>query len=272
MTNNATKFYDSFGDKLIRDFYHGNPRIECAIRFACDQLQKASPEKALDLGFGLGWSSYEYTRALPECDVVGVDLSSELTKFAATIFGECEKLKYLCQDITEQTWMHDFQSSFDACVMLDVYEHIPKSSRKDFHHTLSSLLSANAMVILTCPSTLHQDYLREFSPEGLQPVDENVNIDDILLFARDIKASIAHFEYKSIWNTNDYIHVVLSRNLSRKPNRHLTPHKLISEPERYSRISRLQEMLPPGALPSSAQRWKRKITESVIRTKKKQAH
>lgn len=244
MNIDPKKFYDEFYLKLFRDFLAGNPRTESAIKFACEELRKRNAARVLDLGFGLGWSSYEYSRSLSsQAKVTGIDLSSKLTDIASLVFGDGDNVSYFCQDLCDPGWLK-ICGRYDACVMLDVYEHIPRSSRKVFHQALAAILGGDATVILTCPSPMHQSYLRQYHPEGLQPVDEDVTFDDIREMASDIGGVVTHLSYSSIWSTNDYFHLVVTLgDLRYAPISERYTHQLIGRRERERRLKKSNDIV-----------------------------
>lgn len=216
MKSNASiqNFYDDFASRLLIDFYQGNARVVSALNFACGQLMRHGRRRVLDLGFGLGWSSFEFSRCLPDSKITALDLSPRLVELAKAMFGAADNLSYACEDLTDGNWSGRHESRYDSCVMLDVYEHIPTGERRYFHQALSSVLSDDAVVILSCPTPLHQEFLRNNKPEGLQPVDEDVTFDDLVILAQDIGGTLGHLEHKSIWASNDYFHAVINRKIS----------------------------------------------------------
>lgn len=237
-------FYDQFYEKLLCDFVGGNPRIESALQFSCEQLNLVQSSRILDLGFGLGWSSFEFSRVRKDAEILGLDLSSKLTGLASGIFGSNPRIHYECQDLTDNEWISRQSQNFDACIMLDVYEHIPAEHREGFHRALAQILSADAILVMTCPTPAHQDYLRNEKPQGLQPVDEDITFDDLLILAKSLDAEITHLEYVSIWMRNDYIHVVLSRKspaTGTKPSK--TKHRLIDTRERIAMLEHAQNII-----------------------------
>jgi 2-polyprenyl-3-methyl-5-hydroxy-6-metoxy-1,4-benzoquinol methylase len=247
---NAPKaFYDEFATKLVRDFLAGNPRIESAISFASYILKKEKRMSVLDLGCGIGWSTYEFSRACPGGFIQGLDLSSNLIGLAKRMFPENEHRQYTCGDLTEKDWSAHEPKKYDACVMLDVYEHIPKASRSCFHEAISLLLSDDALLILTCPTTLHQAFLRNKHSEGLQPVDEDVTIADLQKLAEQVSAEITHFEYISIWATNDYFHAVLNRKVARKDiGKKMRSYSLLPKSSRMKHVQMAAELLGEEAM------------------------
>jgi cyclopropane fatty-acyl-phospholipid synthase-like methyltransferase len=243
-SDQAHEFYDQFYEKLLSDFVGGNPRMESALQFSCEQLNLAQSSRILDLGFGLGWSSFEFSRARTAAEIRGLDLSSKLTEIASEIFGSNPRICYECQDLTSNEWISRQSQNFDACVMLDVYEHIPAKHRQGFHRALGHILSADAILVMTCPTPAHQDYLRKENPQGLQPVDEDITFDDLLILAKSLDAEITHLEYVSIWMRNDYFHVTIARSTpatGAKPGK--TKHRLIAHRERITMVKYAEKII-----------------------------
>jgi 2-polyprenyl-3-methyl-5-hydroxy-6-metoxy-1,4-benzoquinol methylase len=206
----AEKFYNEFSPKLVKDYLLGNPRIEAAIKHTLTFLNKFSSKKILDIGCGLGWSSYEYAKHFPCAEVLAIDLSSELIKSANDLFSS-NNLKYVVQNITAKEFA-EFEK-FDAIVLLDVYEHIPSEMRKAFNLALNNILKEDGVVILTCPSVYHQNFLREYDVAGLQPVDEDITLTTMQELAKDINAEVCFFSFNTIFRQNDYTYTVLKKGL-----------------------------------------------------------
>jgi colanic acid/amylovoran biosynthesis glycosyltransferase len=201
-------FYCRFSRHLLADFVYGNPRIEAAIKHALRWIPP-NAKRILDVGCGIGWSTWEIKRDLPEAFVLGVDLSSESIRIAQTLF-EGNQLKFVAHDISQG---HDLmQPPYDVIVMLDVYEHIERQQRGNFHQLLAKALGPNGMVVLTFPSVDHQTFLRTRHPEELQPIDEDVTKEDISVLARDIDAEVVDCRPVSIWQPGDYVHLTLQNN------------------------------------------------------------
>jgi cyclopropane fatty-acyl-phospholipid synthase-like methyltransferase len=101
--------------------------------------------------------------------------------------------------------------TFDAIVMMDVYEHIPRSRVRVFHDVLAGMLTPGGSVLLTTPSPLHQARLAATNPEALQIVDETIGVEEIAELARAIGGTVTSFNYKAVWRSNDYVHTVIER-------------------------------------------------------------
>ena len=177
----AKDFYNEFAPKLLADYAHGNPRTEAAIRYAVSKIP-ASARRILDLGCGIGWSSGEIKRALPAAAVLGVDLSPQLIETAAALFATPD-LAFAAADLTQAGL--DLAPPFDAIVMLDVYEHIPREARGRLHQQLARLLGPEGILLLTFPSVSHQEFLKQCHPDQIQPVDELIHEPDLQQLARD---------------------------------------------------------------------------------------
>ena len=200
-------FYDGFQQRLVKDYLLGNKRIVAAIRFMQERIQPGC-SAILDIGSGLGWSSYEFARFFPKATVLGVDISSELVGLAQLLFSR-PNLAYRKVDVTSDSF--SFGQPFDAITLIDVYEHIPISERVNFHQHLRRHLSSNGQVLIATPTPLHQQWLREHAPEGLQPVDEDVTLEDMQALAHALDGQLTVFKNISIWNTNDYFHALIER-------------------------------------------------------------
>lgn len=248
--NSAKEFYEQFGQKLLADYASGNSRMESAISFVTAKLTRHNSAQILDLGCGIGWSCHEIMRALPAASVRGVDLSGSLIKLAQLLFADA-RISYETADVTETQWRSSHDRRYDACVLIDVFEHIPKSYRTSFIESIEKLLAPRSVVMLTCPSVFHQRYLRTHNPGELQPVDEDVSLQDLLFFADAVGGEVTHFEYKSIWRANDYFHAAIHRGHEgdySEPVRPVRPRTLERKPDRVRRMHKLAGVIGDSEL------------------------
>ncbi|NJL05374.1 MAG: class I SAM-dependent methyltransferase [Chloroflexaceae bacterium] len=220
------QFYDESTHKRLRDYVHGNPRAVAAIQFALRHIPTGASH-ILDIGCGVGWSAWEIVRHQPAATVVGVDLSPRQMHTAQQLFPH-PQLSWIVTDMTQQ---EAFQPNrFDAIVLLDVYEHLPVASRPTLHQIFGHTLKDQGVIILTCPSVFHQHYLRTELPDGLQPVDEDVQLADLLQLAHDIEGEILSFAYQTIWRTNDYTHTIIQKRPPFGPKSAQHPRSIQLEP------------------------------------------
>ena len=208
-------FYDQFKKKLISDYVIGNPRTITSIKKMIEKLPIDS-ENVLDIGCGIGWSSFVLKKNHPNLNIISTDLSQELLDVGKTLFGEVN-LKFFQQDFTKPEL--EFPFLFDYIVLLDVFEHLPIQIRKDFGSFIKKVIAQNGSLFLSCPTIYHQGYLKENNPKGLHPIDEDVTLKDLISFAEEIEGEITYFEFVSIWNTNDYFYCKIQVNPPFKPYR-----------------------------------------------------
>ena len=203
--NDVVNFYNNFENKLINDYISGNERIESAM---LELFQFVNPyaENILDIGCGIGWSTHEMACMFKNTNIHGIDLSPKLIECAKRLFRS-KNLKFSCSDIND----FNVDKKYDVITMIDVYEHIHPNGRNIFHAQLNKILNEYGRLLIATPSKFHQEFLKEKHPEGLQPVDETIELNDIQKLADDIKGDIIYIEYQSIWNDYDYVYFVIQR-------------------------------------------------------------
>lgn len=228
---NIKEFYDDFQCKLIRDYYYGNPRSTRAIWYAVNELDD-KVGSILDIGCGIGWSTFQMASKLTNTQVKGIDISEKLCQTANELF-RLGNLEFEAIDVSK--WSPE-SSIYDGIVMLDVYEHIEKNHRIHFHKKLSSSLKEGGKLILSCPTKRHQEWLIETRPEGLQPIDEIVEISDIELLAKDINGFVKEFKTVNIWHESDYFHATIIKNGDFKSVNHDVAISFENESHRYKRL------------------------------------
>jgi glycosyltransferase involved in cell wall biosynthesis len=200
-------FYDAFDERLLSDYVVGNARLAAGIKHALRYIPP-SARRILDIGCGIGWSTREFARHRPASRVTGIDLSPRLIDVATRLTLE-PNVEYAVQDVLDEDWRP--VGVFDAIILLDVYEHIPIARRPLFHRRLATLLDEHGVLVLACPTPEHQAYLRRYNPDGLQPVDEDVDEAVLTTAAAEMGARLAMFRPVKIWNPNDYAHAVIAR-------------------------------------------------------------
>lgn len=233
-------FYNEFDRKLIKDYIDGNLRIQNAM-LELFQFINPSARHILDVGCGIGWSSNELARNFCDSKIDGIDLSPKLIECAKLLF-QSKNLKFSCGDIND----FNLDKKYDVISMIDIYEHIHSNYRNKFHTQLNKILNEYGRLLIATPSKFHQKFLKEKHPEGLQPVDETIELNDIHKLADDIKGDIIYIEYQSIWNDYDYVYFVIQRKPRfEKLNGIRFCNKVSLEPfqSRINRVKRSPELL-----------------------------
>lgn len=198
-------YYDERVEGKIRDFTHANPRIEAGIELVAEWAPP-KPKRVLEIGCGIGATCWRMARAWPEAEVIGADVSPISIEVAKTCFRR-PNLSYRAGLVHEGI----FAGSFDLVLLMDTYEHIAPSDRTALHTAIKSLLSDDARVIMTIPTPIVLSYLREANPSEIQPVDEDVTPQDIVVLARDTNTQLLYYREVGIWHYGDYAHVVVGR-------------------------------------------------------------
>lgn len=198
-------YYDERVDGKIRDFTHANPRIEAAIQLVAEWAPP-KPTRILEIGCGIGATSWRMARAWPHAEVVGADVSPISIEIAKTCFRR-PNLSYRMGLIKEGV----LSGVFDLVLLMDTYEHIALDDRATFLAATKSLLSDEVRLVITVPTPALQNDARTNARSGLQPVDEDVTPADILTFAKETGTQLLYYREIGIWHYGDYAHFVLGR-------------------------------------------------------------
>ena len=234
----SLEFYNQFDEKLIKDYASGNKRIVSAIQRLAQYIPSGEKINVLDIGCGLGWSTYEFSRFFKYAYFNGVDLSPVLIENANKLFQN-DNLDYKVFDVTKKVP----NKRYDAIVMIDVYEHIPKEERKKFHQSLFNILNPGGRILLACPSAYHQKYLKENNPQELQPVDEDVDLTVMQQTAKNVEGEIIFFEYQNIWRSFDYLYAVIQNNVAYNSSSLLKRKYTFRVEDQNTRVKRIKDRL-----------------------------
>jgi protein-L-isoaspartate O-methyltransferase len=206
-------FYDNALQHRLRDYVYGNERIAAAIALARTALHP-STKRVLEVGCGVGISAAALADAQPGPIVHGVDLSPRCIDAASRLFAR-ENLIFEVNDLRAVPRL----APYDVISILDVYEHIPRDAWPQFNAVIAAALGPEGRLVVTPPPPLYQDYLARNNPDGLQIVDESVQLEDLLALARDTGGVVTFHRLVSIWNDHDYAHTIIERNPTCLPRR-----------------------------------------------------
>src|SRR5262245_35857432 len=83
--NEVKAFYDERVEGKVLDFVNANPRIEAAIETLAEWAPP-EPKRVLEIGCGIGATTWRMARAWPQAEVLGVDVSPASIQTAKTCF------------------------------------------------------------------------------------------------------------------------------------------------------------------------------------------
>jgi trans-aconitate methyltransferase len=231
-------YYDrNVADKL-RDFVEGNARIERAWQ-TLTRWAPGQPGSILEVGCGVGHITARLKARWPDAEVVGVDVSPHSIEIARELFGP-QGVRFvegpLTADRTPGPW--------DLIVLMDVYEHIAASERRDLHAALAGMVHEPTRIVLTFPTPRAQAWSRICHPETIQPVEEDVTVSTIASLANDVGMSVLSYEEVDVWHEGDYAHAVLGCRAQIGQPVHPEPRRaVISKIRRRQRLAFVHERL-----------------------------
>ncbi len=205
MSGEVERFYDEFSREFLKDYVYGNRRIERQLQFFSNAISQETA-KVLVIGCGSGEGAYFIaTKIAKNAEVLAVDISSECVRLAKVLFSN-DRIIYRKADIVTES----IEGEWDVIVLPDVYEHIPREARDILHAKLNELLSKQGRILFTVPSPGKQASVY-VAGKGLQVIDEVVTLEDLINVAKSVKGVLTYFSMISVWDTNDYVHVIIER-------------------------------------------------------------
>jgi SAM-dependent methyltransferase len=200
------RYYDERIDRKIWDFTSANPRIEAALEALIAWIPK-NTANILEIGCGIGASSWRIARLCRQAKVLGVDISPRSIEVARTCFRS-DNLSFRDTELRNGS----VSEKFDFVVMMDVYEHIAVGQRPDLHAFIAGALTASGRIFLSVPTPQHLQFLRDRHPEEIQPVDEDIDVAVLQRLSEEIDGRLLFYREVSIWHTGDYAHAVIGRD------------------------------------------------------------
>ena len=80
------KYYDDRTKGKFLDFTNSNPRIEAAVEMLAEWAP-TNPGRILEIGCGIGATTWRMARAWPNAEVIGVDVSPKSIEVANLCFN-----------------------------------------------------------------------------------------------------------------------------------------------------------------------------------------
>lgn len=195
-------YYDQHINGKIRGYVYGNLRVTKAFSSLIENIKR--PTNILEIGCGIGDICQKMSEYWENSQVMGLDISKRSIEIAKKLFSS-EKISFV-EGILDA---EKLGKQFDLIVLMDVYEHIAETDRKAFQDNLKKLLCPNGTIFLSFPTPRHQDFLRATNIKGLQPIDEDINLETIMKLSDSLERQVLLYKEISVWHNGDYGHAVL---------------------------------------------------------------
>ncbi|MBM7661585.1 2-polyprenyl-3-methyl-5-hydroxy-6-metoxy-1,4-benzoquinol methylase [Bacillus mesophilus] len=202
------KFYNNFLSYLKTDRERENPRHIRLKKRLSDIIKEE--HTVLDLGCGIGITS-EFIKSLGVKEVIGVDLSPELIKYAQETVNNVE---FIVGDIT----MTQLNKKFDIITLCDVIEHIPRDKYQLLFNNISKHLKEDGQVYISIPDPDYLDYVRLKSPKSLQVIDNSITLNEIREFCNSAELNISLYNIFGIDVEYQYNEYLLNKSNVKKWN------------------------------------------------------
>lgn len=240
--NLVKEYYDIHVIGKLRGYVYGNERVERAYSEILSWI-KQKPLNIIEIGCGVGDIIYRMAQKYPKANCIGFDVSPKSIEIAKSIFGK-ENLRFILAD--DISLVESVNQKFDLIFLIDVFEHIPVGLRENIFKFIKNTISETGIVFMSCPTIAHQNYLRKNNPNGLQPIDEDISIEDFLTFSKNTSLPILKFKEVSVWNAGDYSHVVFGKRnyapYSDKPSLRQKGIKTLIYEKIFKREGKLKEI------------------------------
>lgn len=187
------------------DFSNFNKR-QYAIKKLIDRFAKKN-SVILEIGCGAGIVTRHLLSYATK--LLALDISDKNIEIARK-YVKSDRVKFYVADvlIDKLEFMHE--QKFDLVLMADVIEHIPKESHSRLFEIIENSLKDNGTFILSYPTPEYQQYLMTHKPEALQIIDQKLELMELI---SKIKLKPYYFSVQNIWSENQYIHLVLKKNI-----------------------------------------------------------
>lgn len=204
-------FYDEATIRKLHGLLHSNERVEYAWQSLIAVPTLNAAKRILEIGSGIGEISYRLASVNKKADVFGFDISDESVKIAGKLFV-LPNLTYVRADsIVEAGFSNN--TKFDIIFLMDVYEHIPLEERDDLHKFIKQNIAEDGFVFISCPTPQHLNYLRKNTPAEIQPIDENISLNELITFSNQTNVKLIFYKEVSVWRAGDYFHALFSNYL-----------------------------------------------------------
>ena len=215
-TGSGRDFYEgAMAEKMISYRIHGNPRISAAVNTVAKYVHEH--DLVLDLGCGIGIATEQIGRKVKGTTVFGIDWSEANITYARRTV-RASNVRFELADLVKNFASIEsiLERKADVVVMIDVIEHVPPLERRALFANIDRITAETGKLVMTFPSTIYQDYLRQHTPEKLQPIDESISAE---LLAEELSGAgfgILYYESCDVWLPGQYVHCVAMKKFAQR--------------------------------------------------------
>jgi len=164
-------------------YYYAHSR-----RRLVNQLKEINPDSLLETGCGLGYTTKIIQESLPECNVIGMDISRTAIIKAVKLFPS---LDFMSGDISGTNFYSDIK--YDVVILNQLLWYILESLSETFENCFS-ILKPNGRIIIS------QAFLQAPQKYGKDICD---GFDGLISYLSDHKFNI---EYSQLDDSNSFVH------------------------------------------------------------------
>jgi cyclopropane fatty-acyl-phospholipid synthase-like methyltransferase len=135
-TGFAQHFVDTWGINYIS-----------TIEFMLRKIAESAPQSIIDIGCGDGRLAREIHLNFSGMKIRGVDYSARAINLAKAMNQDAPTLDYEQLDILRS----EFAETYDAAILMEVFEHIPLDQAEDFLAGVRSAVKPGGILFLTVP-------------------------------------------------------------------------------------------------------------------------
>jgi SAM-dependent methyltransferase len=234
----SREFYDDYVERQLRVGVNERHRaiLGFLLRFGMEPSHRV-----LEIGCGVGALTGLIDEALgPGGELLGVELSPRSVAAARARLRGRERVRLAVGDVLELP----LEGLFDAVVLPDVLEHIPRERHPALFRKTAALLAPGGFVLAHYPNPHYLEWRREHRPELLQRVDQPLWGDALTAAAYPAGLTLEYLETYSIWVREGDYQVALFRPRPEKPTFHELPHPSGAVARIRDRILGLARRLP----------------------------
>jgi trans-aconitate 2-methyltransferase len=202
--NDVAAFYDDYVD--LQNDSGINDRVYGLYKKMLEHGLK-SQSNVLELGCGIGTLTYLIAKKVKKGTIESVDISPKSIAFA--------KGKLKQQNIHFNT--HDAvhympkMKNYDFITLFDLIEHIPIIEHHILFESIAKVCHEQTLVLINIPSPESIIYDRQYKPETLQIIDQEIYLSHLLPIVEKYQLTIVKFEQYNIWAKGDYNFIILKK-------------------------------------------------------------